>query len=234
MEQKPEHREAFAEALYPLYHCAGLLSRWEGDLTYLRRAYDRTEELYQANFARMSTVRLVILAEAPLFGSGEVYIYNPEARHTSFLWPSDLADIAGRDTSTLPKAEYLALLRQLGILVVDIFPYALNNDDTGRVYKKKKGSAAVELTFSQKEGLAEAVEDFHFRPKLEQIAAKGDRSARFCARYVPVGRIARDRYPELLDELGFASSGFVPISMQGGMIDKDRFKEEYDAATGGA
>lgn len=60
------------------------------------------------------------------------------------------------------------------------------------------------------------------------------RSVRFCARYNPIGRIARELYPDLLEELGLASSGFAAISMQGGMIDKDRLKEEYEAATGGA
>lgn len=44
-------------------------------------------------------------------------------------------------------------------------------------------------------------------------------------RYEGIAKIAQDAYPPLLGELGFKPSSFSAISMQGGMIDKEKLSE---------
>lgn len=228
MDATPQFEAEFINALYPFYEQAGVLARFEQDVTYLARTYARTEELWQENYRNIKEVKLIILAEAPLFGAEESYIYNPISKLTNFLWPGDLKGIVGRETSGLPKPEYLSFLQELGILIVDIFPYALNEKYTALVYNNSK--IAASLTAAKKRMLAARVLEFYLRPKLEQIANRGAQHVRFCARYKPIGEIARAIYPPLLAELGFAPSEFTGVYMQGGMIDQKKFRDEYFAA----
>ena len=57
--------------LAPLYQQAGQIDRLNGDLEYLTKAYQRMGSWWNENFVAMDRCQLVILAEAPKFGSKE-------------------------------------------------------------------------------------------------------------------------------------------------------------------
>lgn len=211
----------FVDPLLPLYDKTGHLDRLSDDLTYLADAYERMESYWQANFTDMARVGLVILAEAPLFGTAESYIYNPDAPHTNFLYPCNLKPITGQDGQGWSKAELLTALRQLGILVMDIYPYCFNDTDTPFSYPG--------LSKAVRQDLLRRTLDFHLRPKLERVRPFRA-GVRFCVRYKPVQEAARAVLPDVLSELGFERSDFSKIYKQGGMVNPQALAAEYQAA----
>jgi len=206
------------EPLISLYQEADEIRRLNDDLDYLCCAYRRIEAWWQKNFEAMIDIKLVILSEAPLFGDTESYIYNPDSKLTNFLYPKNLSLISFRN-SLRTKTDLLIALRELGILILDIFPYAFNTNNTPFSYRK--------LGKTAKKKLLEASSGFHLRPKLQAIRERSN-ATHYCARYAVVSDILETVTPECLDNPEFRPSTLPIISMQGGTIDKDKLKRVYD------
>lgn len=210
---------AFMQPLSVLYQDNNVIDRLNDNLEYLLAAHREIESFWEDNFKELDHCRLVLFSEAPLFGAARTYIYNPASPPTQFMYPSDLDLLLASPVRN--KTDLLAALRQLGILFMDIFPYAFNNDQTPFGYR--------DLSLDSRMKLAAASRDLQLIPKLEKLRNLNP-DVRFCARYAAVEEIARTVLPKPLAELGFRPSEFRVISKQGGGIDKEKLKQEYDAA----
>ena len=119
-------------------------SKIQTDLKYLGEAYRFTEERWLAQL--QSTVpKVVMLSEAPLFGENKNYFYNPDTAPSSFFQFDDAKAVAGDDFARSKKFECAREKKQFlidavtsnGFLILDLFPYALNegtalNYDVGK------------------------------------------------------------------------------------------------------
>jgi hypothetical protein len=99
---------------------------------YLKNAFVATERMWAQNFAGVTTVRIVLLSEAPQFGTGERYFYNSDTKYSSFFYYQDAEAALGRKfgKNRTGKRFVLADLARAGFIILDVFPFALNKDDT--------------------------------------------------------------------------------------------------------
>jgi len=137
----------------------------DSDCAYLKDAFARTERMWSENFARVSRVRLVMLSEAPLFGAEASYIYNPLTRPTVFFRISDAEAILDpefprdRSDKQLPLPE----LAQAGFVILDVFPFALNELDTPSItYRCKSGRPCRKLSDKNYQHLFESTAPLYF------------------------------------------------------------------------
>ena len=131
-----------SEGLDALYWELGIEDSFEKDNVYLQEAYNATENLWNRQFNSIKIINYVMIAEAPRYGSGETYFYNPEAEFSSFFWFDDLEAFSKIDSKAYlmlnqQKKEYVfKILRIKGFIIVDIFPFAFNDEDTCISYRK--------------------------------------------------------------------------------------------------
>jgi hypothetical protein len=93
---------------------------------YLKKAFVATERMWAENLARVATVRLVMLSEAPLFGTEERYFYNTATSFGGFFHFQDAEAILGEGFAKgrPSKAFLLPALARAGFIILDLFPFA--------------------------------------------------------------------------------------------------------------
>src|SRR5579859_6259829 len=98
------------------------------ECAYVKNAFVATERMLAENFAKVATVRLVMLSEAPLFGSNRRYFYNAVTPFGAFFHFRDAEAILGQDFAKgrTGKEFLLAELARAGFIILDLFPFALN------------------------------------------------------------------------------------------------------------
>jgi hypothetical protein len=201
----------------------------EKDGDYLLRAYENVEQLWSAQFHSFERVHLVLLSEAPLFGEQkQSYIYNPEAGATAFLNYNDYTKAFGGYGPSLPvtgpvivrKTALLNALREIGVLVLDLFPFALN-DKTSKRYDALSASDRTELF--------EATCPAFFRLKLSWILRKATPHTLFAFRYERVRNACEGLVRTELAHLKINSTRLVPecISAPRGILRHDQLRTVY-------
>ncbi len=212
-----------AEVLHALYSDYGMESRFSQDIEYLSAAYEFTENLWAKQINRMSEVRLVMLSEAPLYGSEQSYIYNPDTKPTAFFHFNDLSAIIDADQmetdfdSPRSKKSYMIdCLAQNGFLFLDIFPFALNPMITAFNFKKMSAKMYNRL-------LAESV-PFYLRPKLQWISEKSNGETQFVYRYKKLIDRTGQIVGSALQEIGLIPAGIELEHIGGTNMPLDRSK----------
>ena len=99
------------------------------ELLYLEKAFFDIEHKWHQALDEIKEPRFIILGEAPLYGNKGSYIYSTKSPATTFLRPSDFPNLHGQREKN-NKCHMLDTMRTQGIIVVDLFPYALNENDT--------------------------------------------------------------------------------------------------------
>ena len=168
-------QDTFKIPLRPLYSQRNV--SMDRDLDYLIKAYQHTEELWWDNFLSMKEVKYVLLAEAPQYGKDKSYIYNPQIPGTPFLGLATINQISlrlGLDGRLKEKPEMLQRMRELGLLVLDLFPYAFN-DQTQFQYQR------IMRPFGK--ALCKDSSGWHLKPKCLEIKKKSNRQILFGVRY---------------------------------------------------
>lgn len=185
----------------------------------LKEAYFFTENLWHRQFETFSNIRFVLLGEAPLFGDEKTYFYNENSKLTSFFRHTLKPEVSVFP-SCEKKAALFAHLRDQGFIIVDLFPYALN-DVTALNYKSLiKGEAY--------KSLLEMTYEAYLKPKLKILKGKSVANVRFCFRYRKQ-LLLKDYIGNKLREQTFPNFGNIGCVGSSNMpIDKNLLKEEYD------
>jgi len=194
-------------SLYHVYQLKGFY--FKKDQAYLHLSYQDIQTLWAKNFERFKKVNLVILGEAPLWGSKKSYIYNPKTPNTQFFHRSDLKPLLGFVPSN--KEKFLCALQDLGILILDVSPFALNPHDTQLTYP--------EISTRMYKQLVQGCWEEHIKPVVDQIA---HHAPNYVFRYKRVKDIFEELFKEKLgvDEVH-------SIHQQGGGIDRGKLFELY-------
>ena len=128
-------------------------------------------------------IKLVLIGESPL--RSENYIYNNGNTKGSPFLPekhiNHCLTLLGKD---IPPSEEEnkrpALMNELGLLVLDMFPFAFNSKDTPKFsyesYYTKKGEAHLEELFLQSVS-------WHLSEKIEKINSKVNEKTAYAFRY---------------------------------------------------
>jgi hypothetical protein len=151
---------------------------------YLKTSFVATERMWAENLAKVATVRLVMLSEAPQFGPYERYFYNTATPFSSFFYFQDAEAILGHDFAKgrTGKRFLFPKLERAGFIILDLFPFALNKDDTPSITYGRMSPRRYRELFQR-------TASFYFDRKRDLILHHGSPLFLF-------------RYKRLKDELG--------------------------------
>lgn len=153
---------------------ANTTHNWKDDeIAYLRDAFEDIERMWAQGTIDIKRPSVILIGEAPLYGAKRSYIYSPHIGHTSFLY---LGDIPGADTNAVDKkAEMLKTMKTSGVIVVDLLPYALNEEDNPNYNYKK-------LNIKAYRKLIEAVFPICAKLRIEELLERNP-NAKLAFRY---------------------------------------------------
>ena len=196
------------------YHEHGCAGNLPADRKYLCNAFVHIEQMWMKNYHNIEVVRHILLAEAPLYGTSQSYIYNPAILNTQFFYRSDLEVALGLPAGTIQnKAEFLDRLNAAGIIVLDISPFAFNST-TGLNYQQLSRNGQKDY----KKLLNDVTKDY-LLPKIALIKKKSAVGVNSMYRYSRV----EAAFGTVLREIsGIASVG--NIGKRGGGIDRSALK----------
>tara|TARA_Y100000768_G_scaffold385196_1_gene370829 strand:- start:3192 stop:3860 length:669 start_codon:yes stop_codon:yes gene_type:complete len=165
----------FKEPLINLFGAAEIKDLYED--------YLDIEKQWERFFKRINSINLVIIGESPLSGKG--YIYNPclKKNHdsgTQFLYKGQLQEclkIHKRSECAIEGKGKMELMIELGLLVIEAYPYALNPEIHKRSFKKG-------LSEKQKKELFLRTSSWHFFNKIKKIDSKVGSQTVYAFRYI--------------------------------------------------
>src|SRR5690606_24041677 len=99
-------------------------------------AFHEINTIWFRNLEQIRKVNYLMLAEAPLWGECKKYIYNPEINHSQFFYRSDLEDVLNEPIPD--KRAFINACNEIGLLVMDISPFALNAKNTRINYRRSE------------------------------------------------------------------------------------------------
>ena len=172
--------DALAKKLPDIYKVKGQILD-KAELRYLKKAYLDTERLWLSQLESM-VPKVVLLSEAPLYGANKNYFYNPDTPPSAFFWFNDARAVAGEDFSQGKKFKNARKKKQFlinsandsGLLILDLFPYAFN-ENTALNYRKVSKELYQRI-------FQDSVKE-HLREKLDLIREKCSKSPLFLYRY---------------------------------------------------
>ncbi len=142
--------------LKAFYEKQGLSKSFDSDCLYLEKSFNEISKIWFDNLNQIEKVNFVMIAEAPLWGKVKKYIYNPEINNSQFFYRSDLGDILNKTISN--KKSFIKECNDIGLIVIDISPFALNPTDTSINYR--------EMTINQYRELVNLTIPFFFEQKI--------------------------------------------------------------------
>jgi hypothetical protein len=204
------------KAIYETYGMSGSLSKDEKDL---KKAFIHTEQLWESQFQQMGKIRFVLLGEAPLYGQNESYFYNENSEYTAFF-RHEIHPIV--KLTHIKKADLFKHLRENGFIILDIFPFAFN-DDTAFKFKK--------ISRKRLQNLFCAISEYYFKPKLEKIRTKSNKKTAFSLRYKK-HKVLLDILRVHLKTMGFLANGtdIGCIGSKNMPLDIEKLEIEYRKA----
>jgi tyrosyl-tRNA synthetase len=196
------------KSLKELYLKKKIFVFYNSDKEYLHCAYEEIETLWYKQFAKAYPINYVMLSEAPLWGDKRNYIYNPNSNYTQFFYREDLEAVLNRP---IPNKEiFIEELTRLGLIVLDVLPFALNENKTKLTYNQ--------FSVSEYRQLIESTSKFHLEKKIGIIRKRSSNPNVFF-RYKNV-KVACDKI--IKSKLTIINYDLPYISKQGGGIDHEK------------
>jgi len=206
--------------LSSIYKEFGVSDSFSKDEPNLKNAYLCTEALWKKQYKSIDRIYFVLIGEAPLFGDRQSYFYNEEFKLTPFFRHQIQPEV--KSVSSAEKSDLLRKLRENGFIILDLFPYALN-DKTAISYQKKFRSKKIYIK------LFERTYDLYLKPKIELIKIKSAKNIKFSFRYKK-HKVLTDKMKFRLGENGFSESS-IQVGCVGSSnmsIDTKKLAEEYE------
>jgi hypothetical protein len=160
----------YHKVLQEIYYQKGLSNNLTKEYEdYLKDAIEKIDSLWFENIKQITTIKLVVLAEAPMWGKKESYIYNPEAEETDFFRCEHLKNKYPLECHG--KSELIFTLREKGIVFLDVSPFPLNQNETSICYNKRKTikSQSKKIGIRDYKKIMRDTFNDHMLPKLRKI-----------------------------------------------------------------
>ena len=174
------------QILHDFYSENGVIDYFERDNLYLEKAFHEINEMWFRNLECIKEVKYLMIAEAPLWGKDKSYIYNPETKNTSFFYKSDLEYVL--NIQIADNQDFINYCNKIGLLIIDISPFALNTEDTIINYRS--------ISANQYLKLVKNTFPFYFEQKLRTVCKKKSDSIKVFFRYARV----KKRFLPLISE----------------------------------
>jgi len=199
------------------YDKQGISKNFDKDCLYLEKSFNEISKIWLNNLNQIDKVNFVMIAEAPLWGKVRKYIYNTEINNSQFFYRSDLGNILNKTIAD--KKSFIHECNEIGLIVIDISPFALNPTDTAITYRK--------MTINQYRELVNLTIPHFFELKIKAIKEKKSENIKTFFRYARVKHNFQDIISKVLLENEIISSQYEigDISQNGGGIDKNKLKQ---------
>ena len=209
------------EVLRKLYEQKGLISNFKKDSEYLEKAFHKITKMWLSNLDQIHEVKYLMIAEAPLWGAKESYIYNPGTPNTQFFYKNDLESVLD-NIAICDKRSFITKCNEIGLLVVDISPFALNAINTIINYNRKSQNNPYGITKSEYNQLIKETLPFFFESKIQVIVPKISVNIKVFFRYARVKKALQSIVSDTLINNGLiqSQSDILEISNPAGGIDR--------------
>ena len=203
------------QILREFYARHDLTDCFERDNTYLESAFDEINRIWFDNLYKIDEVNYLMIAEAPLWGKSKSYIYNPATPFTQFFQKSDLEYVLG--TKIRDKAEFIDRCNQIGLLIIDISPFALKLNPHG--ITKREYRLLIQETLPT-----------FFDCKIKELVPKASSDIRVFFRYARVKNMFQNIVVDTLIASNIITSQnpILEISNPAGGINRSKFKKIID------
>lgn len=199
------------------------------DSAYLIDSIREIDKYWEDTVGKYEKVKLILLAEAPLWGEGEEdkksFIYNPHSKETQFLYLSDLIPDAPVKKEKRKQALIDELIR-LGIIIVDFSPFPFKPGLTGLSFRK--GEKSKRIKKSDYLYILDKTREIHLLRKLNIIKGKfpGNISeVKICYRYKRVQNYLSEELKKIIKKADFRPPDEnIKIWNRAGGIDRDNLK----------
>ena len=172
----------FEQFIKPLAGLSSSLLPNRQEQILLFEQYLNIEKIWWENFSGINRINLVIVGESPL--SAEKYIYNKSyPKNSNFLYTrhiEKIASIEGKQKDLTSKADMLDALLELGVLILDLFPYPLSRESNlnySVLFRKQKAQ----------QGLTQDIflqaSEWHLTRKMLEISSKSRGHLTYAFRY---------------------------------------------------
>ena len=201
------------------YTNLGLTGEFKQDNNYLETAFNEINKIWVENFNEIDKVKYLMIAEAPLWGKKKKYIYNPKTLNSQFFYRSDLETILNIQIPN--KKEFIKTCKNIGLLVIDISPFPLNNIDTKINYGKNQ-NGSKKLTEKEYIELVQQTIPTFFSKKIKLIEQKKSSDIKVFYRYTRVKDAFQEIISDYLIKVGFIKNKneIGKVSQSGGGIDR--------------
>lgn len=205
------------QVIRSFYKDNGYEKDFKNDLLYLQNSFEEINSLWLKNLNSIDTINYVMIAEAPLWGKEKKYIYNPATKLSQFFYKSDLECVLRIYIDD--KKEFLKICNSIGLLIIDISPFALNKKDTKLNYQR--------LGNKNYKKLVQATLPLYFDKKIDIIKPRLSEDVKIFFRYKRVKENFENIIGETLLDKKIISSleEIEDISQKGGGINKSKLKE---------
>ncbi len=207
-------------SLKSFYAEIGISEHFEKDNDYLKGAFEGIQHLWLQNFEKVDSVKCIMIGEAPLWGNDKSYIYNPETVNSQFFYREDLACLVTENCQLEDKTQFLERLNELGIVIVDISPFALNPENTEinyRILGRGAYKSLIQLSSPN-----------YFEKKLDWVAKKSVPNVKVVFRYKRVKDLFQKIVGPMLVARKISTVDEIHhVSQRGGGIDRRKLKSLF-------
>jgi len=214
---------AISDALKKVYEEENILKNFKEDETYLKHAFEMTEKLWEDEFSKIDKLKVIMIAEAPLFGDKETYIYNQNTPASTFFHFKDLEafldegkSIQKPKTVQEQKTTMFEYFHKNGFIVLNLFAFALNENHTKINYQKMSKKLYYKLLKITTEN--------YLVPKLKLCLEKSDENTHFIYRYKRLFDKTENHFEQVLNQVSSKGTCFKIDTINGTNMSLDRSK----------
>jgi len=213
--------QTISNSLKKIYKEQNIIEYFEEDEKYLKNAFEITEKLWEEQFKKINTLKIIMISESPLFGDMQRYIYNPNTPTSVFFHFKDLEAFLN-DGQTIKRPKSIQKQKDImfeyffknGFITLDIFPFALNPNHTKINYRKISKKLYHELLKITTEN--------YLIPKLKLCLNKSNEHTHYVYRYKRLFDKTENHFEKVLNKI--SSKEYKIDTINGTNMSLDRVK----------
>jgi len=214
--------QPISNLLKKTYQEQNIIKYFEKDESYLKNAFERTEILWAEQFNKIDKLKVIMISESPLFGDTQKYIYNMNTPPSSFFYFQDIKVFPNCENIMQPiiireqKKIMLNEFKKNGFLILDIFPFALNQKDTIINYRQ--------MNISLYRQLLKITTESYLIPKLKLCLEKSNEYTHFIYRYKRLFNQTENHFEKVLNQIASKEYKIDTINGTNMSLDRDKLK----------
>ena len=214
--------QPISNLLKKTYQEQNIIKYFEKDESYLKNAFERTEILWAEQFNKIDKLKVIMISESPLFGDTQKYIYNVNTPPSSFFYFQDIKAFPNCENIMQPitireqKKIMLNEFKKNGFLILDIFPFALNQKDTIINYRQ--------MNISLYRQLLKITTESYLIPKLKLCLEKSNEYTHFIYRYKRLFNQTENHFEKVLNQIASKEYKIDTINGRNMSLDRDKLK----------